>query len=263
MNDDYYRPQAIWGRELRHYRKAAGLTQTRLAELVYCSESLISGIETGQVPATPEFAKAADKALNTGGALFRTLDWRKAAPAYPSWFIDWLPAEEKAALLRAFEIDLVYGLLQTPDYACAVLGGAETAVEARMSRQSILTRENPQPPMLHCVLDEGALRREVGGTEVMYQQLCHLADLGTRDNISIQIAPARFHRGVRGPFVLATLTDGTDAAHTESALGGAVTTRAEDLATVVASWESIRSESLPASMSRDLIVRTAEELWRT
>jgi transcriptional regulator with XRE-family HTH domain len=74
MNDDYYRPQAIWGRELRHYRKAAGLTQAQLSDLIYCSESLISGIETGQVPATPEFAEAADKALETGGGLLRTLD---------------------------------------------------------------------------------------------------------------------------------------------------------------------------------------------
>jgi transcriptional regulator with XRE-family HTH domain len=263
MNDDYYRPQAIWGRELRHYRKAAGRTQVRLAELIYCSESLISGIETGQVPATPEFAKAADEALHTGGALFRTLDWRKAAPAYPSYFVDWLPVEEKAVLFRVFEIGLIHGLLQTIGYARALLGGDDAAVEARMMRQSVLTRESPAPPALHCVLDEAALRRDVGGAEVMYEQLHHLADLGTRDNISIQVVPSRFHRGVRGPFALASMGDGTDVAQADNAFGGTITSRPEDLATVVASWESIRSESLPTSMSRDLIVRTAEELWRT
>ncbi|MCW2944152.1 MAG: helix-turn-helix domain protein, partial [Actinoallomurus sp.] len=237
-------------------------TQAQLSDLIYCSESLISGIETGQVPATPEFAEAADKALETGGGLLRTLDWRKGAPAYPAWFVDWLPVEDKAILLRAFEIDLIYGLLQTPDYARAVLGTDDTAVEARLVRQSILTRESPPPPALHCVLDEAALRRDVGGAMVMYEQLHHLADLGASENISIQIVPSRFHRGVRGPFVLATLGDGTDVVHVDNAVGGIVTARPEDLATVVASWESIRSESLPTDMSRDLIVRTAEELWK-
>ena len=97
----------------------------------------------------------------------------------------------------------------------------------------------------------------------MYEQLHHLAELGTHDNINIQVVPARLHRGVRGPFTLATLADGTDVAQAENTFGGLVTSRPEDLATVVASWESIRSESWPASISRDLIVRTAEELWRT
>lgn len=262
MNDEYS-PQAIWGRELRHYRKAAGHTQVQLSELIFCSESLISSIETGQAPATPDFAKAADEALDTGGALFRLLDWRKGVPVYPSWFTEWPSIEEKALQLRAFEIDLVYGLFQTPEYARALLKGDETAVEARMARQEILTRESPPPPEIYCVLDEAVLRRDVGGAKVMYAQLLHLAELSTRDNISIQIVPSRHHPGVRGPFVVATLENGNEILHVDHALGGAVTDRPEDVATVESSWESIRSESLPASMSRDLIVRMAEELWKT
>lgn len=261
--NQYYSPQAIWGRELRHYRKAASLTQAQLAEKIYCSESLISSIETGQAPATPEFAEAADEALTTGGTLLRTLDWRKGTPAYPAWFVDWLPVEDTAVRLRVFEIDLIHGLLQTPGYARALLGGDEAAVEARLLRQSILTREDPPPPALYCVLDESALRRNVGGAKVMYEQLQHLLELSERDNISIQIVPSGAHRGLRGPFAVATSEDGSETAHAESALGGAVSTRQEDLATVVSSWESIRTEALPVDMSRDLIRRIAEELWRT
>jgi transcriptional regulator with XRE-family HTH domain len=261
--NQYYTPQAVWGRELRHYRKAASLTQAQLAAKIFCSESLISSIETGQAPATPEFAKDADEALDTGGTLSRTLDWRKGAPAYPAWFVDFLPSEEQAVQLRAFEIELIYGLLQTPDYARALLGGDEAAVEARMRRQQILTRESPPPPALYCVLDEAALRRNVGGAAVMYEQLQHLLQVSDRENISVQIAPSRAHRGVRGPFVVATLEDGNEVAHAGNAFGGAVSTGQEDLATVVTSWESIRTEALPADMSRDLIRRTAEELWRT
>ncbi|WP_433173395.1 helix-turn-helix domain-containing protein [Actinoallomurus sp. CA-150999] len=261
--NQYYTPQAIWGRELRHYRKAASLTQAQLATKIFCSESLISSIETGQAPARPEFAKDADEALDTGGALSRTLDWRKGAPAYPAWFVDWIPVEDGAVQLRVFEIDLVHGLLQTPDYARALLGGDEAAVEARLLRQSILTREDPPPPALYCVLDESALRRNVGGAKVMYEQLQHLLLLGDRDNINIQIVPSRAHRGLRGPFAVATSEDGSEVAHAENAFGGAVSTRPEDLATVVTSWEAIRTEALPADMSKELIRRIVEELWTT
>ncbi|GAA0353967.1 helix-turn-helix domain-containing protein [Actinoallomurus spadix] len=261
--NQYYSPQAIWGRELRHYRKAASLTQAQLAEKIYCSESLISSIETGQAPATPEFAEAADEALTTGGALSRTLDWRKGTPAYPAWFVDWIPVEDTAVQLRVFEIDLIYGLFQTPGYAHALLGGDEAAVEARMLRQNVLSRQSPPPPTLYCVLDESALRRNVGGAQVMYEQLQHLLKLSERDNINIQIVPSRAHRGVRGPFAVATAEDGSETAQADNAFGGAVSTRPEDLATVGSSWESIRTEALPVDMSRDLIRRIAEELWST
>ncbi|MEV0398490.1 helix-turn-helix transcriptional regulator [Actinoallomurus sp. NPDC050550] len=261
--NQYYTSQAIWGRELRHYRKAASFTQAQLAAKIFCSESLISSIETGQAPATPEFAKDADEALNTGGTLSRTLDWRKGAPAYPAWFVDWIPVEDGAVQLRVFEIDLIHGLLQTPDYACALLGGDEAAVEARLLRQSVLTRADPPPPALYCVLDESALRRNVGGAKVMYEQLQHLLKASERENVSIQVVPSRAHRGVRGPFAVGTSEDGSETAQADNAFGGAVSTRPEDLATVVSSWESIRTEALPADMSRDLIRKIAEELWST
>jgi transcriptional regulator with XRE-family HTH domain len=71
-----YTPMAIWGRELRHYRQAAGLTQAELAEKIKYSTSLVSQTETGQTPATLAFADACDTALDTGGALARLLDYR-------------------------------------------------------------------------------------------------------------------------------------------------------------------------------------------
>ncbi|MBC6457610.1 helix-turn-helix domain-containing protein [Actinomadura sp. HBU206391] len=140
-----YGPQAIWGRELRHYRLAAGLTQTRLGELIHFSESLISGIETGQLPASADFAQICDEALNTGGALSRLLDWRKA-DRFPSWFGEWPKIEAQATVLRTFQLSVVYGLLQTRDYAHAVLDGDEEAVAARLERQELLARESRLRP---------------------------------------------------------------------------------------------------------------------
>jgi transcriptional regulator with XRE-family HTH domain len=260
MDDARFTPQAIWGRELRFYRERAGLTQAELAARLFCSDSLISSIETGQSPATEEFTRAADTALNTDGALFRLLDWRKGVPAYPSWFIDWIPAEEKAVLIRWFEVALIPGLLQTEEYARAMLSD-ETDVIARLSRQAILTREDP--PEVYCLLDEAVLRRDIGGAAVMYAQCQYLAKMGAAENISIRVVPSRKHRGVRGQFAIATLEDGAQVALTETAFGGVVSTRTEDIATVTASWEAISSASLPEDMSRDMIMRLAEELWKT
>jgi transcriptional regulator with XRE-family HTH domain len=259
--DDLHTPQAIWGRELRFYRERADLTQADLAVRLFCSDSLISSIETGQAPATEEFAKAADQELKTDGALIRTLDWRKGVPAYPTWFIDWIPAEEKAVLIRWFEVVLIPGLLQTPNYARAILYSNEADVESRLARQTILTRQ-PGPVALFCILDEFALRRDIGGPAVMHEQLQHLLKLTEAENISIRVVPSKRHRGLRGPFAVATLEDGSQVAQTETAFGGAVSTRTEDLATVTASWEAISSASLPEDMSQDAILRIAEELWK-
>jgi transcriptional regulator with XRE-family HTH domain len=260
MDDARFTPQAIWGRELRFYRERAELTQAELAARLFCSDSLISSIETGQSPATEEFAKSADATLNTDGVLFRLLDWRKGVPAYPSWFIDWLPAEDKAVLIRWFDLALIPGLLQTKDYARAMLS-SEADVSARLARQQILTRETPVE--FYCVLDEAALRRDIGGAAVMYAQCQQLVKMGDTENVSIRVARLRKHRGVRGPFAIATLEGGALVAHSETAFGGVVSTRTEDVATVTASWEAISSASLPEDMSRDMIMRIAEELWKT
>lgn len=87
-----YTPMAIWGRELKHYRQAAGLTQVELAQKINYSPSLISQVETGQVPGTEEFAAACEREPNTGGTLGRTLDYRKGS-VFPTWFGKWLPYE--------------------------------------------------------------------------------------------------------------------------------------------------------------------------
>jgi transcriptional regulator with XRE-family HTH domain len=129
-----YTPQAIWGRELRHYRKAAGLTQGQLAERIHFSESLIGGVETGQLPAGPEFAQVCDITLSTDGALRRLLDWRRGQQI-PSWFGRWRDKEREAIALRAYEPLVFPGLLQTEGYAHVLLRGDDAAVEARLDRR--------------------------------------------------------------------------------------------------------------------------------
>jgi transcriptional regulator with XRE-family HTH domain len=252
-----YTPMAIWGRELKHYRQAAGLTQAELAQKINYSTSLISQIETGQVPATAEFAKACDKELNTGGTLTRTLDYRKGS-AFPTWFGKWLPYEQGAVVLKTFQPSFIYGLLQTEAYARAMLHDDEEAIVGRLQRQRIL--DQAEPPTLHVVLDETVLWRDVGGAKVMYEQLVHLVEISSR-NVKIQVLPNGVQLGTQGPFVLATLENGSTAAYLETAVRGLVTVAPDDIARAEALWESIKAEALPLGMSKELIKRTAEERW--
>ncbi|WP_424529050.1 helix-turn-helix domain-containing protein [Sphaerisporangium viridialbum] len=257
---DQFTPQAIWGRELRHYRQAAGLTQAQLAQKIHFSEGLISGVETGQLPASPEFAQACDTTLTTGGALHRLLDWRRGQ-VFPSWFGKWRDKEQAATVLRAYEPILIPGLLQTPEYASEVLYGDQTAVQARMGRQEMLTRTDTRSPLLRCVIDEAVLHRLIGTPEIMRQQLEHLASIIT-SRVSVQVVPLGGMRaGLEAGFIIATLEGGSEIAYLETAVRGLVTTERDDLAAAVERFEAIRIEALPLRMSMDLIKRTAEERW--
>ncbi|GAA2988699.1 helix-turn-helix transcriptional regulator [Streptosporangium longisporum] len=252
-------PQAIWGRELRHYRKAAGLTQGQLAERIHFSESLISGVETGQLPASPEFAEICDQALATGNALSRLLDWRKGQ-VFPSWFGRWRDKEQEATALRAYEPLVFPGLLQTEEYARVLLGENEAAVEARLDRQAILTREDPRPPTLRCVVDEAVLHRPIGGAKVMKEQLEHIIS-AISPRLSFQVLPHGMHSGLMGGFAIATLSGGSDVLYAETAVRGITTSDPEDVTIAVERFEAIRGEALPMSMSIDLIQKAVSEKW--
>lgn len=135
MTVDPYSPQAIWGRELRHYRRQAGLTQARLAERINFSESLISGAETGQLAASAAFAEACDRELDTGGTLLRTLDFKKAH-RYPTGFAEYLEVEKKTSMIRWYEGLCIPGLLQTPTTPANSTGPAARATPKKRSRPS-------------------------------------------------------------------------------------------------------------------------------
>ncbi len=180
-------PLRVFGAMLRHYRVHAGMSQEQLGARVRCSGDLIGKIENGQRAPGEQLTRACDELaeLKTGGALgeLRALlkNYLKER-AFPGWFQDWPGNEAHAKILRWFELVAVPGLLQTEDYARAMLrtqvlatdDETDEKVAARMDRQVILTRDNP--PMLWVLLDEGVLRRPVGGREVMAGQLRHLVE---------------------------------------------------------------------------------------
>lgn len=265
-------PLRVFGAELRHYRTKAGLSQEQLGARVYCSGDLIGKVENGQRAPTEEFTAACDAVaeLGTGGALGRLrglLGDSLKQRAYPGWFARWPEKEASARTLRWFEPLLVPGLLQTEDYATAVFRTRVRAtddeisemVAARMERQAVLERDTP--PMLWVVVDEGVLRRPVGGKHVMREQLNSLLGAARRPNVVVQVIPASVgaHEGLRGgAFILAESGDVPSVAYQDTAARGQVIEDADDIAVLMMLWDTLRAEALPRVASLELMEEVAK-----
>ena len=140
------------------------------------SEPWMSALETGRLLPKPDQIAAMEEALHIPSGVLLEVCKQLDIEGTPQWFREWRDVETGADVLRWVELCNIPGLLQTEDYASAILGGDQAAVAARMERRQILTRDAPPPPTLHCVLDEAVLYRGFGGPKTMYDQLLHLAD---------------------------------------------------------------------------------------
>ena len=252
---------AVFASELRSARSARGMSQEQLADKIAYSSSLVAMIESRRRVATLDFAERCDEALGTGGSLAR-LQPLVAGEAYPSWFRPFVEQERSARTLRTWEPLLVPGLLQTEDYARAVLRAArpadeedeiDAAVSARMQRQSILDRDSP--PMLWCVLDQAVFCRPIGGRSVMTAQVGRLLAAALRPKIIVQVVPfdAGAHPGLTGAFVLASFDNQPDTVHLDSAWAGLIADRAETVNACAFAFDTLRAEALSPAKSIDLI----------
>jgi hypothetical protein len=242
------------------------MSQAQLATaIVGYSPSFVAMVETGRRVPKPDFAERCDRLLSTGGILTRLVEDLVCKNMPPEWVGKWLAIESKATSLLSYEPLVVPGLLQIEPYAREVIATSgrqfdvEEQVEARLERQGILAAQNA--PMLVVVMDEGVLRRPVGGPKVMHDQLAHLLDIADRPQVVIQIVPfdAGAYTGLAGPFVIATFDDG-EAVYVDSALSGDVVERPDDIATIKRLWESLRAEALPRKKSIELMAKVVE-IW--
>ncbi|MFC3503528.1 helix-turn-helix domain-containing protein [Micromonospora krabiensis] len=247
--------------QLRRLRVNADLSQEEFGKLVHFSGSQVSAVELGQRPLDRFFLKPADEVLKTGGLLSSLLKMAER-DGQPSWLRPWLEAERQAEQLRCYQPNLVPGLLQTENYARAVIrtNGAlsdeqvEKRVSARMDRQSTFLR--PDPPEFVAVIEEAVLRRAGEGFRgVMAEQAAHLIEQALRPNISVHLIPTEvsMHVGLTGPFTLARGTDGGWVGHLENHLGGVVADKDEEVAILLSRWEGVRNEALPRRQSVELI----------
>ena len=194
---------ALFAAELRAARGHAGLSREDLAVKLNYSPSLVAMIETERRERlSRDFAARCDEVFDTPGT-FTRLEERLHDLPYPASFRPFAGYEAEARSLRMFEHVLVPGLLQTPEYARAVLATRprttadelEALVAARLSRQVILDRKDP--PLLWVLLDEGVLHRPVGTPAVMHAQLLRLAELCDAPYVSLQVIPFSAGRAYR------------------------------------------------------------------
>jgi transcriptional regulator with XRE-family HTH domain len=205
-------PRMILGNQLHRFREAAGISPDRAGYEIRASRSKISRMENGRVGfkerdvadllalygVTDEETRARLLALarqaNAPGW------WSKYDDIMADWFEEYLGLEAAASVIRTFELQFVHGLFQTEAYARAVTLLGNTAapteeidrrVSLRLKRQDLLT--SPEPPQVWSVIDEGALRRPVGGTAVMRAQLKRLMEDAELRQVTVQVVP--FNRG--------------------------------------------------------------------
>jgi transcriptional regulator with XRE-family HTH domain len=209
------------GAELRRLREASGLTIDRVAEVLECSQSKVSRIETGQVSATPRDVRdmlelyrvdpARREAMVQIAREARQRGWWHKFVDVPDGVPAYVGLETAATSIDVYMSLIVPALLQTADYAKAIIGAVrpdlprtelDRRVELRMSRQALLDRDDP--PELRVLLDEAVLQRPVGGPAVMAAQLRRLLEDAERPAVTLRVLPIATgaHAGMDGPFTI-------------------------------------------------------------
>ncbi len=258
-------PLDYYGSELRRLREEANLSQAELGSILYCTASLIGQIETAKKVPTRQFSERLDAALLTGG-VFTRLVGLVLKSQLPTWFQAYAEMEAKATYISTYQSQLVYGLLQTPEYARAVLsvenpGRLEELVAARMERQRILEREHP--PVLCVVLDEAVLYREIGGAEVMRNQLAHLLGFLDHPWIQVQVLPFHVgqHPGLLGSFNLLRFEEDPDILYTESYDSGHMTANSQAIRERSVGYARLQASALSREASAERIERVTRERY--
>lgn len=258
-------PLDYYGAELRRLREEAKLNQDQLGAILFCSGSLIGQIETAKKVPSRRFSEQLDAALMTGG-LFSRLIGLVLKSQLPTWFQPYAEMEAKATYISTYQAQLVYGLLQTPDYARAVLSvenpdTLDEQVAARMERQRILERENP--PVMCVVLDEAVLYREIGGAEVMRNQLAHLLSFRDHSWIQVQVLPFGVgqHAAMMGSFTLLRFDDDPDIFYAESYDSGHMTANPQVIRERSVGYARLQAAALSREDSAALIARVMEERY--
>ncbi|EXU86008.1 XRE family transcriptional regulator [Streptomyces noursei PD-1] len=266
----------LLGSQLRRLRESRGITREAAGYSIRASESKISRMELGRVSFKArdvadlltlygvsdeqerEALLSLAKEANVAGW------WHSYSDVLPGWFQTYVGLEGAASLLRVYEVQFVHGLLQTEEYAHAVVSRGmpdasaadiQRRVALRQERQKLLLSE--RAPQLHCVLDEAALRRPYGGRAVMRGQLKHLIDISERPNVRLQVMPFNFggHAGESGAFTMLRFpeSDLSDVVYLEQLTSALYVDKPEEVALYERAMERLQEDSPNPSGTRDLL----------
>lgn len=269
--------------ELRRLRSASGLTREEVMERTGINAATLYRIESVQArPQRRTLVALLDLYGVKDAERTEMLDlvrqstepsWLQSFPSeLPEAYTTYILFESEARSLLNFESLFVPGLLQTEDYASAALQrGLPTAtrdeiqrlVEARMSRQTVLTRETPL--RLWTIVDEGALHRPVGGKSVMAAQLDYLAESGAElAHVTLQVIPYDVggHAGMAGAFAILQFGEApaADVVYIESQGSDLFLENDNDVNRFTAIFEHLRALALPPEGSTALLRRIARDL---
>ncbi len=260
------------------------MTLETVAEELHWSTSKISRIERAAIAVKPTDVRALLGVLEVVSDEVETLVnlanedrqpgwWRQYAEVLPPWFEGYLSLESEAARLLVYESEVVHGLLQTEDYAAEILqhspytplpDEAARAAELRRARQVRLAGNDPVH--LDVVINEGVVRRVVGGPEVMRDQLHHLAKTSELSHVTLRVLPftAGAHPGVNGPFTVLEFPDPGDPriVYLDWMTDSDFLTGLREIAVYRHAHERLRAAALSPNESREMISGLSEELMK-
>jgi transcriptional regulator with XRE-family HTH domain len=264
------------GAQLRKYRDASGLTTAEAAEVIRATHSKISRLERGRTTArqrdvadlltlygvTDEAER--DKLLELTREASVPGWWQQYNDILPRWLELYIGLEKAASIIRSYEMQFIHGLLQTEDYARAVIlisnasaptEEVERRVSLRMQRQRLLTQ--PDAPDFWAVLDEAALRRPPDGRAVTRAQLEHLLDITDLPNVTLQIIPFKAgpHPAAGGPFTILRFPepDLPDVVYLEQLSSAQYLDQPDDVMTYLTVMNQLCVQAANGSASRDLL----------
>jgi transcriptional regulator with XRE-family HTH domain len=262
---------------LRKLRTGRGLSVDDVTKRLLFSATKVSRLETGRAGASPrdirdlcvlyEVTDPADRErlMSLAREGKQRAWWQEFALPYATY----VGLEAEASSLSDYNTDVVTGLLQVESYARAILEvadppldstGIEQRVEARVKRQSLL--EQDIGPVLHCILDEGALHRPVGGVAVMRDQLARIVEVATLPKVTFQLIPLAIgaHPALDSTFLIIQFDEPmiNDVVYIEGAVGNIYLEGASDLERYNRIFSRLRSMALSPEDSIALVARISE-----
>ncbi|HUZ23398.1 MAG TPA: helix-turn-helix transcriptional regulator [Streptosporangiaceae bacterium] len=265
------------GSELRRLREAQSIKLEEVAEQLGLAPSTLSRIETGKAPTRSAYLTTMLEIYGVDDPSQRQVLvdmareghrkgwWAVWEDVLPTGFGIYVGLEQEAASLRVYEAQVVHGLLQTQEYARAVMTTVrrrqtpeeiDRLVALRMQRQEVLLRTDPLE--LWIILDEAVIRRVMGPTDLMQRQLEHLCEASLMPNVTLQVLEfsSGLHPALNGPFAIIEFPErfDPDVVYSEGVGGQAyVEEREREVRARVEAFDLLRATALPPADSADLI----------
>ncbi|MFE6103892.1 Scr1 family TA system antitoxin-like transcriptional regulator [Streptomyces laurentii] len=252
----------VFGALVKFFRKQAGMTQEEFAPQVGYSVETVASIEQGRRLPSGKFVDAAERVLDSGGALKEAAKYLERTKGLANWFVQWAELEKEAICLYIYESRMTPGLLQVEPYAKTLFEEqvplmSEEDIEekqiARLERMELLTR---RPNTVFCfIIEEHAIRRQIGGPEVHRAQIEHLLHMAEQRNVEIQVMPQSrdHHSGIDGPFQLLETPEHRLLAYSEGQKNGLLISDPAVVSMLQLRYARMRSQALSPEDSLSLL----------